>query len=147
MPGPAVLPCCPSTRASLPDVLPTDAELFLVAGRAGAGVIASAPGFDGFHGLALVALVAAIAGALLWGGALAVTWARRLRLPDAGPETTDLGPEPPAVAGLLVSGWSVSPATVSATLLDLAARRILGLDEIGPDHFVVRTGRARTTRR
>ena len=102
-------------------------------------MIAASGTYRGFHGLALVALVAAIVGAAAWISVLISIWARRLRLPDAGPETADLGPEPPAVAGLLVSGWAVAPAAVGATLVDLAARRVLDLDEVGPEHFVVRT--------
>jgi hypothetical protein len=96
--------------------------------------------YDGFHDGALVALVAAIAVGAVWTGFLFVLWFRRApRLPHAGPETSELGDEPPAVANLLVNQWSVTTVAVPATLVDLAARRVIGLEEIGPDRFVVRT--------
>ncbi|HXY92759.1 MAG TPA: hypothetical protein VEP49_09805 [Acidimicrobiia bacterium] len=59
-------------------------------------------------------------------------------LPTPGPETSDLGPEPPAVANLLVNRCHVTSAAAAATLIDLAARKHLELFEVGPDHFAVR---------
>ena len=59
-------------------------------------------------------------------------------LPPPGPETSDLGPEPPAVANLLVNRCSVTRAAAAATVVDLAARQHLELLEAGPGHFVVR---------
>ena len=59
-------------------------------------------------------------------------------LPAPGPETSDLGTEPPAIANLLVNRCHVTSAAAAATLIDLAARRHLELPEVGPDHFVVR---------
>ena len=59
-------------------------------------------------------------------------------LPAPGPETQDLGEEPPAVANLLVNRCSVTGAAEAATLVDLAARGQLELFEVGPDHYVVR---------
>jgi len=60
------------------------------------------------------------------------------RLPRAGPETSELGDEPPAVANMLVHSWYVTAAAVPATVVDLAARKVIGLEEVGPDRFVVR---------
>ncbi len=60
------------------------------------------------------------------------------RLPNAGPEVTDLGDEPPAISNLLVHRWKLTRAAMPATLLDLAARRLLGIDMLDRDHFVMR---------
>lgn len=59
-------------------------------------------------------------------------------LPSPGPETQDLGGEPPAVVNLLVNRCSATGAAEAATLVDLAARRYVELFEAGPDRFVVR---------
>src|SRR2546423_13916449 len=48
------------------------------------------------------------------------------------------GDEPPAVAAFLVNAWKVPRAAVPATLIDLAARRLLWIEEVGPDDFNVR---------
>jgi len=87
-----------------------------------------------------VALLVAGAGA---GIGFAVLFAVRFAasfpaLPPPGPETQELGEEPPAVASLLVNRCSVTGAAEAATLVDLAARRHLELLEVGPDHYVVR---------
>ncbi len=65
-------------------------------------------------------------------------WASHPRLPDAGPENLEFGPETPAVANLLVNRWHVTRSALGATLLDLCARRYLGLDQLDEEHFVVR---------
>jgi hypothetical protein len=59
-------------------------------------------------------------------------------LPAAGPETMDLGDEPPAVANLLVNRCNVTRAAAASTLVDLAARKHLELFQAGPERFVVR---------
>jgi hypothetical protein len=46
------------------------------------------------------------------------------------PETSDLGPEPPAVAGMLGNGNRVGDEAAAATLLDLAARHIVDLEQV-----------------
>ena len=53
----------------------------------------------------------------------------RRRHVRAQPETGDLGPEPPAVAGMLCHGGRVGDEAAAATLLDLAARHIVDLEE------------------
>jgi hypothetical protein len=58
-------------------------------------------------------------------------------LPPPGPETSELGPEPPALANLLVNRCGVTTAAAAATLLDLAARRHLSLFEAGPGNTIV----------
>src|SRR5215469_3227309 len=51
-----------------------------------------------------------------------------LRLPpEPGPPTLEPGPEPPAVASLLVSGPRARLVAVAATVLDLGARGLLDL--------------------
>ena len=87
----------------------------------GIGLLGALGGFD--------RLFIAVGG-VLTAGWLAVAGAiralREPRNPHPAPETTDLGPEPPAVVNLLVSNFRVRPDAVPATLLDLAARRVTG---------------------
>ena len=60
------------------------------------GDVVIANSYDGFHGGALAALVAATVAGGAWLTWLLVLWFRRVpRLPVAGPETATLGPEPP----------------------------------------------------
>jgi len=95
--------------------------------------------YDGFHGAAAVALLGGALVAAAGAAFAALRWVQRVpRLPHAGPATSELGPEPPAVVDLLVSGWHVTSEAVPATLVDLAARRFVDLDEVGPERFVVR---------
>jgi hypothetical protein len=77
-------------------------------------------------------LVAAT-GAVLWAALLGVlAFATRCRRVDPGPATMDAGgPEPPAVVNLLTSEWRVGHGAVPATLLDLAARRLVAIDQVG----------------
>ena len=70
--------------------------------------------------------------------ALIVRVVRQPRRPDPGPPTLDVGPEPPAVANLLVNGWRVTRDAVPATLLDLAARGALDVEQVAPGEFQVR---------
>jgi len=77
-------------------------------------------------------LVASIA---LAGGWLFLLWL--VRVPArarvrAQPATAELGPEPPAVAGMLTHGGRVGDDVAAATLLDLAARHLVDLEQAGP---------------
>ncbi len=102
---------------------------------------ASTVRFEGFHGASYLLLVAGIIALAVFLLAFGYRWLRtRPELPHAGPETNDLGsnPEPPAVVNLLVNRWRVSRSAVAATLVDLAARRVLGRDLVGHDGTVVR---------
>jgi hypothetical protein len=76
----------------------------------------------------------------LWLLLLAVlALATRARTPDPGPEALDLpGDEPPAVVAMLTDGWEVGHEAVPATLIDLAARKIVAIEGVGLDRFVVR---------
>jgi hypothetical protein len=49
--------------------------------------------------------------------------------------TSDLGPETPAVANLLVNGGRLTPDAVPATLLDLAARHVVKIEEGAPGSY------------
>ena len=50
-------------------------------------------------------------------------------VPPVGPRTLDLGAEPPAVASFLVHGFRVTDDAVPATLIDLAARNVVDIEE------------------
>jgi Predicted membrane protein (DUF2207) C-terminal domain len=80
--------------------------------------------------IAFLALAALLGWLLLLQLAL---WRSRPGDIDPGPRTLDLGPEPPAVANLLAGGWRMTSDAATATLVDLAARRILGFEQQGPD--------------
>jgi hypothetical protein len=58
--------------------------------------------------------------------------------PPVGARTLDLGSEPPAVANFLVHGFRVTEDAVPATLIDLAARNVVDIEERGPGAFYVR---------
>lgn len=80
------------------------------------------------------ALVAAVVAGLAWLGALAaVRLVRQAREPPSGPASADLGPEPPAVAGMLASSFEVPSQALPATLLDLAARRLIDIEGLGSE--------------
>ena len=63
---------------------------------------------------------------------------RSLEVPEGSGETMELRPEPPAVVNALVERFRPTPDAVAATLLDLAARGWLALEQIEPDRYVCR---------
>ena len=73
----------------------------------------------------------------------AIAAARHPPRPPARPATMELGPEPPAVANLLVNDFTVTNEAVPATLLDLAARDVVEIEEVAPGRTIVRVGHAR----
>jgi Predicted membrane protein (DUF2207) C-terminal domain len=92
-----------------------------------------------FDAPAIALLVAGAGTGLVFAVVFAVRFAASFpALPEAGPETSELGGEPPAVANLLVNRCHPTRAAAAATVVDLAARRHLELFEAGPGHFVVR---------
>jgi hypothetical protein len=91
--------------------------------------------------VALAAAAAALTAAWLLAAA-AVRIARRPRDPTPGPQTLELGPEPPAVANLLVNDFCATPDAVPATLLDLAARRLVEIERIDVEVYQVRLRQA-----
>ena len=96
-------------------------------------------------GFSMPLLVAAAAAALAWLGAVGavIAWRRPPRVDPVAMAPGEL-PEPPAVAGLLCDDFTVGGETAPATLLDLAARRVVVLDEVQPGETVCRL-RARDT--
>ncbi len=81
----------------------------------------------------------ACSGGFYVAAAIAYFLRRPLTPPDmAG--TSDLGQENPAVANLLANGGTVTPDAVPATLLDLAARRVIQVEESQPHVYSVRIG-------
>ena len=83
--------------------------------------------------------LAAVATAALWLFAAAVVFLRRRPAePPIGARTLDLGPEPPAVANLLVNDFRVTDDAVPATLIDLAERNVVDVEQRGPGVFYFR---------
>ncbi len=72
--------------------------------------------------------------------AVVAAWARaRTGLaPHAGPEQMDLGPETPALVDLLTDHFEVTPEAPVATLVDLAARGWIAIEEPSPGTVIVR---------
>ena len=82
-------------------------------------------------------MVLAASGVAVWLLAAAtIRVARRPRRPDPAPATMELRPEPPAVAGMLVADFEVTRDALPATLLDLAARGALEVEQYGDETFV-----------
>jgi len=90
----------------------------------------------------VVALLAAAAVTAAWFALLAAVLAAS-RTPPVRPgiATGALGPESPAVVDLITGDWELCDEAASATLLDLAARRVVTIEEIGPELSLVRLGR------
>jgi hypothetical protein len=80
--------------------------------------------------------VAVAALALLYLAVLAVV--TRPRSPRASEPTMELGDEPPAVVDLLTDDFEPTPEAVPATLLDLAARRWLAIEQYGEADLLIR---------
>ena len=78
------------------------------------------------------------AAAVLWLLAAGLVYLRRRPSePEVGLRTLELGPEPPAVANFLVNDFRVTGEAVQATLLDLAARGVVEIEQRGPGvHYV-----------
>lgn len=96
--------------------------------------LASSSSSDGFS---LPVLLVAAGVAVLW--LLVTAVIGLLRRPpgvDGTPATMDLGPEPPAIAALLCDGYDVRTETAPTTLLDLAAREVIRLEEVRPGETV-----------
>ncbi|MCC6433734.1 MAG: DUF2207 domain-containing protein [Acidimicrobiales bacterium] len=70
--------------------------------------------------------------------ASAVTWFTRPRLPAAGPTGEQPGPGTLALGNFLVHRGALTPTAVSGVVLDLAARRLVAVEEIGDGRQLVR---------
>jgi hypothetical protein len=76
---------------------------------------------------------------LLWLLAIAgVRVAREPRNPTPGPQSDSFGGESPALVNLLVNNFDVTRHAVPATVLDLAARGVVTIEHVGPEHDVIR---------
>ena len=82
--------------------------------------------------------IVAAGGLAVWALLLGVVvFATRSRNVKPGPATLDLGgPEPPAVVNLITDDWRLGHEAVPATLLDLAARKMVSIDQVGERTFV-----------
>ncbi len=87
----------------------------------------------------VVLLVVAAATIALW-FLLLGSMAASTRTPSvhAGPPTDELGSERPAIVDLITGNWRLCDEAASGTLLDLAARGALTIEEIGPELALVR---------
>jgi Predicted membrane protein (DUF2207) len=93
-------------------------------------------------GMSIPLVVAAAVVAVTWLVVLvAVRIARRPRHIHAGPMTMEMPPETPAVAGLLCDNFVPTAELPPATLLDLADRRVVRLEEVAPGKTVCRLRR------
>ena len=90
----------------------------------------------------VAALMAAV-GIAAWFGLLGLmALATRSPSPRPGPAADPhLGAESPALVDLLTGNWRLCEEAAAATVLDLAARRVVGVEEIGPELSLVRLGR------
>ena len=92
-------------------------------------------------GLALAAVVLAAVTLLV---TLAYAWQTQPREPSRGPSTHDLGAEPAAIVNFLTEDFTVTPAAVPATMLDLAVRNWLTVEDVGTGNVVIRLGSDRS---
>ncbi|GAA4593905.1 hypothetical protein GCM10023194_59400 [Planotetraspora phitsanulokensis] len=86
--------------------------------------------------------IAAAAAVGLW-LLLLLAFATATRTPEvkAAPATGALGEESPAIVDLLTGDWRLTNEAASATVLDLAAKGALAIEEIGPELSLVRLRR------
>jgi hypothetical protein len=68
-------------------------------------------------------------------GVFVLRWPRPVK---AGAQVTDLGAESPAVVDLLTNGFQVSREAIPATMLDLAARGVLSIEDVGIGRYMCR---------
>jgi hypothetical protein len=91
-----------------------------------------------------VAVAVAGIGLVAWFGLLGMmAVATRSPSPRPGmpPDPNRLDAESPALVDLLTGGWKLCEEAAAATVLDLAARRVVAVEEIGPELSLVRLGR------
>ena len=91
-----------------------------------------------------VAVAVAGIGLVAWFGLLGMmAVATRSPSPRPGmpPDPNRLDVESPALVDLLTGGWKLCEEAAAATVLDLAARRVVAVEEIGPELSLVRLGR------
>jgi hypothetical protein len=93
-------------------------------------------------------LVVAAAVGVAWVLLLAtlVAWRRPHRI-ESRPASQDLPPVTPAVAGLVCDDFELSAELPPATLLDLAARHVVRLEEVAPGKTICRVRQTRSDER
>lgn len=97
----------------------------------------------GYQANGILVVVAAVATAVA-AVVMVSTWrSRRPPRPAVGPASFDLGPETPAIVDLLTGGFVVDDDAVPATVVDLAARRWFGIEQVGAGHVIIRLRRHR----
>src|SRR6185436_8087198 len=90
------------------------------------------------------ALAVAAIGLAAWFGLLGMmVVATRSPTPRPGtpPDPNRLDAESPALVDLLTGNWKLCEEAAAATVLDLAARRVVAVEEVGPELSLVRLGR------
>ena len=81
----------------------------------------------------------AAAGIVAWLALLGILrLVRSPKTPPPGPETTELGEEAPALVNLLVNDFKATRDAVPATLLDLAARGVVEIEDRGLSNYFCR---------
>jgi Predicted membrane protein (DUF2207) len=91
-----------------------------------------------------VAVAVAAIGLAVWFGLLGMmVVATRSPSPRPGmpPDPNRLDAESPALVDLLTGDWKLCEEAAASTVLDLAARRVVAVEEIGPELSLVRLGR------
>lgn len=84
-------------------------------------------------------LVVALALGILWVAAVAIVMAKRhIREITPGPETSEFGDESPAVAAFLANGFRLPAEAASATIIDLAARGVIKIEDYRPGLPMIR---------
>src|SRR5437588_4653275 len=98
------------------------------------------------EGFSVSLLVAAAGTAIAWLAVAALLGlARRPPHIHATGSSMDVPPESPALAGLLVNDFVLPSEAAPAIVLDLAARRVLDLDEVQPGKTICRVRPATDT--
>ncbi|KAA0021926.1 DUF2207 family protein [Antrihabitans cavernicola] len=91
---------------------------------------------------AIVAVLCAVATIAGWLGLLGwLMFSTKTPSIRTGPPTQALRPEAPALVDFVTGDWKLCDEAASATLLDLAARRFVTIEEVGPELSLVRLGR------
>jgi hypothetical protein len=107
------------------------------------GVLAATSNSDETFSIPILIGAAALAGVWLLLLVAVAAWRRPPRI-RPGPPTQDLPPVPPAVSGLLCNDFELPAELPPATLLDLAARHVVRLEEVEPGKTICRLRGAAT---
>ena len=100
-------------------------------------VLAATTDSDATFSIPILVGAAALAGTWILLLVAVAAWRRPPRIRPGAP-TQDLPPVPPAVAGLLCNDFELPTELPPATLLDLAARHVVRLEEVEPGKTICR---------